>query len=127
FSHTYPERFWPKWAGVEDYGMKLRDFTHEGIRFLYGDYNDLIEVIKKDPTTRQAYLPIWFPEDLNAAINGQRVPCTLGYHFIIRRGYLHINYFIRSCDIIRHFKNDIYLACRLVYDVIKKTKLPVQP
>jgi len=31
---------------------------------------------------------------------------------------MYINYYIRSCDIIRHFRDDIYLACRLVYHLL---------
>jgi len=101
FSHTYPERFWPK------------GLMSGGIRFKTGDLNDLINLLKEDRTTRQAYLPIWFPEDLRAALEGERVPCTIGYHFIIRDNKLYCNYLIRSCDVARHLKNDIYLAIKL--------------
>lgn len=115
FSHTYPERFWPKEAGTNqprtESGIGL---PNEGIRYEYGDLNNLISILKKDPNTRQAFLPIWFPEDLHAADKeGVRVPCSLGYQIVIREGYLHIIYFIRSCDYFRHFRDDIYLAYRL--------------
>lgn len=106
FSHTYPERFWPK------------ELMPNGIRFKTGDLDTLIELLRKDPTTRQAYLPIWFPEDLEAANEGERVPCTIGYHFIIRDNKLYCYYLIRSCDIARHLKNDIYLSIKLA-DYIK--------
>lgn len=108
FSHTYPERLWPKTAG----GIYPNIQMNLGIRYGLGDLDDLVNLMIKDNETRQAYLPIFFPED-TGAINGVRVPCSLGYHFIIREGYLHINYYIRSCDYIRHFNDDIYLACRL--------------
>lgn len=107
FSHTYPERIWPKHAG------KLLDLEPmEGIRFAYGDLDDLVTLLAKSPNTRQAYLPIWFPEDTGAA-HGKRVPCTLGYHFQIRNGLLDITYYMRSCDLIRHFQDDVYMAGRL--------------
>jgi len=105
FSHTYMERIWPKYAG--------KDHSHlsrKGIRFNYGDLNDLIILLMHDDTTRQAYLPIWFPEDLWAARLDERVPCTLGYDFIIRGGMLYMNYYMRSCDALRHFRDDIALA-----------------
>jgi thymidylate synthase len=108
FSHSYMERFWPKFAG------KLLKDTHKGIRFNYGDLDDIVDLLVRDPETRQAYLPVWFPED-TGTVHGERVPCTLGYHFIIRDGYFHIVYYIRSCDFIRHFRDDIYLACRLFW------------
>ena len=97
FSHTYPERIFPPYR--------------KGIRFKYGDMDDVIDLLEREPFTRQAYLPIWFPEDTGAH-HKERVPCTLGYHFIRRDEWLHMFYFIRSCDYIRHFRDDIYMAMR---------------
>lgn len=108
FSHSYPERFWSK-------GL------HEGIRYQIGDYNTLINVIKKDPQTRQAFLPIYFPEDLEASLAGERIPCTLGYQIIIRDNTLDIFYPMRSCDVLRHLHNDFYFANRLAIDIKDKT------
>lgn len=115
FSHTYMERFWPKFAHDND--MHPR----QGIRFAYGDYSDLIDLLSKEPGTRQAYLPIWFPED-TGAVHGGRVPCTIGYWFVKRHGALHITYHIRACDYLRHFRDDIYLAMLLVHDLLKELK-----
>lgn len=106
FSHTYPERFWPRYN--YDGGKTIR----RGIRFNYGDLDDVVARLAKNPLTRQAYLPIWFPEDTGAP-EGVRVPCTLGYHFMIRNGQLHVTYHIRACDFMRHFRDDVYLAVRL--------------
>ena len=107
FSHTYQERFWPKEAKLK--GLNLV----QGIRFDYGDYDDVVKQLGENPLTRQAYLPIFFPEDTGAK-NNIRVPCTLGYLFEIIDGKLNITYYIRSCDIFRHFRNDVYLAGRLI-------------
>lgn len=123
FSHTYPERMWPKRAGQEMSDLAENDpmrdvelgYLHPenyGIRFAYGDLRDVVKQLQKHPMTRQAYLPIWFPED-TGAVHGKRVPCTLGYHFIIRDGKLHVSYFMRSTDLLRHFQDDIYMAIRL--------------
>lgn len=106
FSHTYPERFWPKFAGINSYHAR------RGIRFPYGDLSDVVVQLSRNPLTRQAYLPVWFPED-TGAVEGQRVPCTLGYHFQIRDFSLNVTYMIRSCDLLRHFRDDVYMACRL--------------
>lgn len=116
FSHTYPERVWPRFANVEGCTPEGRQIfvPHVGLRFEYGDLNDLIKVLVKDPLSRQAYLPIWFPEDLAAtAHHNARVPCTLGYHFLQRRGELDVTYYLRSCDFVRYFKDDVYMAVRL--------------
>jgi len=112
FSHSYPERFW-----------STKTPNNTGIRFPNGDLDDLISLLKKEPDTRQAYLPIWFPEDIFAASLGERVPCTLGYHFIVRNGQLDLFYPMRSCDILRHMHNDLYLANKLALYIIEKADL----
>lgn len=120
FSHTYMERMWPRDANpANEFGKQYG--TRHGIRFEYGDLNNLIHMLSVRPDTRQAYLPIWFPEDLHAAdVENERVPCTLGYRFIRRGGRLDITYDIRSCDLFRHFRDDVYLACRLCQWVLDK-------
>lgn len=125
FSHTYPERMWPKhaeglpfWDNEGSWGDKL---PAHGIRFPYGDLNDVVNQLSKSPYTRQAYLPIWFPED-TGAVHGKRVPCTLGYHFSIRDGVLNITYFMRSTDLLRHFQDDVYLACRLAQWMVEQLR-----
>ena len=110
YDHTYPERFWPKHAG-HNHGGPPSDVDMvcggtPGIRFHYGDLNDVVDMLVRSPLTRQAYLPVWFPED-TGAVDKQRVPCTLGYHFMIRDGRLTTRYYIRSCDAYRHMSNDI--------------------
>lgn len=115
FDHTYPERFWPKHA-YDNENMPLNKINR-GIRFEYGDLNDVINQIINDHHTRQAYLPIFFPEDTGAKGGKGRVPCTIGYHFMVRNGYLHITYWMRSCDYLRHFSDDIYMAVRLAQHV----------
>lgn len=122
FSHTYPERFWPKYAGndleaaITD--LELAAEPIRGIRYYYGDFHDLMDLLVRNPYTRQAYLPIWFPEDLTAASQRERVPCTLGYHFLASGRELDITYHIRSCDFMRHFRDDVYMAGRLCQWVI---------
>lgn len=101
YDHNYMERMWAKGIGY-----------FQGYRFRPGDLGSVLDQLRKDATTRQAYLPIWFPEDTGAQ-DGQRVPCSLGYHFIVRNGHLHVQYTLRSCEIYRHFTNDVYMAVRL--------------
>lgn len=117
FSHTYPERMWPRYAGVEEHDPQI---SNRGIRFRYGDLKDLVQLLIDQPLTRQAYLPIFLPEDTGAH-HGQRIPCTLGYDFIRRDDKFHMAYYIRSCDFHRHFRNDIYMACRLLLWVLEQT------
>lgn len=122
FSHTYMERYWPKQAGdpfVDDVDMAAESKYNRGLRYPYGDLNDVVDLLARSPFTRQAVLPVWFPED-TGAVHGERVPCSLTYHFLLRDGKLHCTYSIRSCDFFRHFKDDVYLTCRLVQWVIEQ-------
>lgn len=117
FSHTYMERYWPKTADQID-GVPLAAPT---IRYEYGDLMDVVDHLVDQPLSRQAFLPVWFPED-TGVVHGERVPCTLGYHFIMRHGYLHIVYYIRSCDFYRHFRDDIYLTVRLLLWMLEQLR-----
>lgn len=130
FDHSYAERYWPKYAGLTAGGILDGDSErailregHHGIRFAYGDLNTLVDLLSGDPLTRQAYLPVWFPEDLTAAMEPKRVPCSLGYHFIMRDGKLDVTYYIRSCDYVRHFRDDVYLTIRLLLWVLDQCRL----
>lgn len=122
FSHTYPERMWPRYASATD-NLNDRptgsDGSNRGIRYRYGDLEDLVNLLKTRPHTRQAYLPIWFPEDTGAH-HGERVPCTIGYHFLTRNGKTKIIYHMRSCDFIRYFRDDVYMAGRLLQWVCER-------
>lgn len=130
FDHTYAERMWPKMANrhpdTNEFGDVLGPPSRKsrlGIRFDYGDAMDIVEHLAKAPDSRQAYLPIWFPEDTGKL--DVRVPCTLGYHFIQRGGYLHCTYYIRSCDLYRHFRDDVYLTVRLQLWMLEKLRATV--
>lgn len=101
FSHSYPERMWPK------------SLIEKGIRFKFGDLLDVVKILYENPSTRQAYMPMFIHEDLVAALSHERVPCSLGWHFLIRDNKINTFYFLRSVDIIRHLHNDIYLANKL--------------
>lgn len=124
FSHTYPERYWPRFAGEGDTRPNGRQVfvPHNGIRYEYGDLQDVIHLLQDQPHTRQAFLPVWFPEDTGVN-SGQRVPCTLGYHFMVRRGRLSIRYYMRSCDFRRHFRDDVYMTVRLAQWVAQQLSL----
>lgn len=138
FNHNYMERFWPRFAGgvkvatdsADDWRAKFRHDTREsgeapkpnrGIAYDYGDLQDVVNLLAREPFTRQAFMPVWFPED-TGAVHGDRAPCTLGYHFMQRKGKLHIVYYIRSCDLVRHFSDDCYLTARMVYWMLDKLR-----
>jgi len=149
FNHTYPERLWPKYAGMTDKGElgetlcdehfvdyannamcasgdpsylpMNKTLPHRGIRWSYGDLGDLVKLLANEPLTRQAWIPLFFPEDTGLG-DGGRKPCTLGYQFIMRENQLHMYYPLRSCDYVRHFRDDIYLAIRLLLWVLNECR-----
>lgn len=137
FNHNYMERYWPKYAGLlksatgdswdyEACTEELRSHPEwrplSGIRHAYGDLSDLLDLLEGDPLTRQAYLPIFFPEDTGVG-DGGRKPCTLGYQFMLRGNALHIYYPMRSCDFYRHWADDVYMTVRLADWVIQQLSL----
>lgn len=132
FNHSYMERLWPKFARRTDtgelpYGKGLRKYPERdnrprlGIGWAYGDLQDLVELLVKEPHTRQAWIPLFFPEDTGVG-DGGRKPCTLGYQIIVREGNAHIWYPLRSCDFIRHWRDDCYMAVRLLLWVIDQCR-----
>ena len=135
FNHNYMERYWPRFAGQVDEPTKdaqewrkgfsslhqgITPTPNKGIFYEYGQLIDVVDLLAGDPYTRQAYLPVWFPEDTGGG--SKRAPCTIGYHFLMRDGKLDINYHIRSCDLYKHFRNDLYLTVRLLLWVLDKVR-----
>jgi hypothetical protein len=132
FNHNYMERYWPRYAGTvtplltkEQAAVSEvpEDTPHRGIRHQYGDLMDMVDLLASDPFTRQAYIPIFFPEDTGIG-DGGRKPCTLGYQFMVREGVggpqMHVYYPMRSCDFYSHWADDVYLTLRLAYWVIER-------
>jgi len=121
FNHTYMERLWPRHADtiptrtVADWESRdlAKSFGNRGIRHGYGDLRDVVELLKAEPLTRQAFVPLFFPEDTGIG-DGGRKPCTLGYQFIMRNNELSLFYPLRSMDYGNHFDDDCYLATRLI-------------
>lgn len=103
------------------------DYTYS--ERIYHVIKDLIELLKGDPGTRKAVLPIFNgdQESLDTLWydGSKRIPCSMYYDFLIRwnpRGekVLHICYHQRSSDFIQHFGNDVYLAWRLMEYIAKE-------
>jgi hypothetical protein len=126
FNHTYMERLWPRWARTTPGGRfdEMNQPTGDGMRGIgwrYGDLSDLVDLLVRDPWTRQAWIPLFFPEDTGWG-DGGRKPCTLGYQFIRRGDRLNVWYPLRSCDLAHHFRDDCYLAVRLLLWILDRCR-----
>ena len=106
------------------------EFLHEG-QFAYtynerlslnGQLGKIVNRIKEDPDSRQLWISLWDPNIDPDRLGGvSRVPCSLGYGFQVREGKLNIHYVMRSADFVTHFRNDIYLAIKLLEHVAELT------
>lgn len=99
FSYTYPER------------LAIQQQVYRVIREL-----------KRNPLSRQLYISVWDPNQDADRIGRRRVPCTLGYHIMERKGRVDITYLMRSCEFGTHFQNDVWLALRLMHFICEQTQ-----
>lgn len=106
FSYSYAQRF-------------NREYTDGYDRPLVSQLSQVVENIKKYPTNRNHILTVWGREDL-PRVGERRVPCSLFYHFLVRDGELMMHYVSRSCDMLVHMENDLYLAAKLQAWVAEK-------
>lgn len=84
-------------------------YTYSERLRVYSQIERIADRIRVDRDSRQLYITIWHPEDVNK-LGRARVPCTLGYYFKIVQGKLDMTYLQRSADFITHLENDIFLS-----------------
>lgn len=147
----FEERVYDPWDRSEEVGIDIPDFVNPGTawelrkevwtEFMHDGkmaytYNErfwnndqlrkIIDRLKEDHDSRQLWLSVWDPCTDPDKLGGvSRVPCSLGYNFQFRDGKLNIHYVMRSCDFSTHFKNDVYLAIKLLEYVAKEAGLEV--
>ena len=86
----------------------------------------IVRELKLRPNTRQAILTMYDRhQDMNNWGGKDRVPCSLTYQFMIRRGKLNMIYTMRSCDFLTHFVHDVYLAARLLRYISKVLEIEI--
>lgn len=89
------------------------DYTYSERIHDRNQLNLVIEELKRNPDTRQAIIHVHFPQDADSMGGKARMPCSMYYQLMVRRGKLDIIYNMRSSDFATHFKNDIWQACAL--------------
>ncbi len=103
---------------VAHYIREYRKFDEEGRIFGgYGprlfkrwkgvrQFDNVIEILRKKPTTRQAVLQLFDSKDL--AKPHKDVPCTCTLQFLLRGDQLHLIVYMRSNDVIKGLPHDIF-------------------
>ncbi len=75
------------------------------------NHEHYLDALKRNKSMRGCFISIWdASKDFSNVGSGRRVPCSIGYHLLIRKGELSLIYFMRACDLARHFASDVYLA-----------------
>lgn len=93
-----------------------------GERFALNDQvMRVIRELRRNPQSRQLYVAMWDPYQDSERLGVRRVPCSLGWHFMMRGGKLNITYSMRSCDFVTHWQNDVWLTMMLLDLVCMKT------
>ena len=108
FDYTYSERL--------NYTVREPNFDdidkYKAVPKFIPALEAVIKLLKFDPDTRKAVLPIFNSSDCNSYGGDKRIPCSMYYGFFIREGKLNMTYHQRSSDFVCHFGNDVYLAWR---------------
>lgn len=108
------ENVWKEFLNEDGYF----DYTYHDRIKCQIDY--IIEELKKNQDSRQCVIDIHDWSDCHWLGGQKRLPCSLNYIFMIRRGKLDIIYNMRSSDYDTHFLNDCYLADELRNYIAKK-------
>jgi len=131
---TNPEQFHNPGEAYKLREEVWKEFLHEGkFAYTYNErlhFNDqlqkIIDRMKVDPDSRQLWISLWNPTMDPDRLGGvSRVPCSLGYNFQVRNNRLNMHYVMRSCDFATHFRNDVYLAIKLLEYVAQQVNYEV--
>lgn len=103
---------YPKGTVNSNYGTRLFGHLEAPGAFWEGNiqpinqWQETVELLRRDKDTRQAVMNIHVPGDRHAG--NKDVPCTLTLQWFIREDELHLIVNMRSNDIILGFTNDVF-------------------
>ena len=78
------------------YGKRMRHFGSSDIDQL----NRVFEILRDDPTSRQAVISLYSPEEDSIKLETKDIPCNNWLSFHIESGVLHMSVAIRSNDLV---------------------------
>ena len=92
-------------------------FSYTYSQRMYWQIDAVLKKMRSNLYMRGAIISIWDPHQDIYMMGRERVPCSISYHFLVRRtldgDQLHLIYYIRSQDLVNHFPSDVYCAIRL--------------
>ncbi len=103
---------------------KMGRFDYNYAERLKVTLEEVISALKNNPTSRQLWVPVWWPVD-DSRLGKQRVPCSIGYWFRFRAEKLNMTYVMRSADFYLHYQNDCWLAVKLLDWVCGQVSMPM--
>jgi len=71
-------------------------------------FGPLVDLLKKDPTTRRAVISLWRESDLTEQ-DRTDLPCTLSLQFLVRKHTLDLIVTMRSNDVWLGLPNDVFV------------------
>ena len=81
---------------------------------LYGQLENVIRMISRDPDTRQAAALVWRGDETKLALDGNKdVPCTVALSWNVRDGKLNASTVMRSNDVHLGVAYDFWMFTRL--------------
>ncbi len=116
------EEVWRPLLEVDKPEGHIARFTYTYSQRMGGQHiQSILEELKRHPHSRQLYLSVWDRISDPKNRGYKRVPCSLGYWFVMRNDEIHITYMMRSCDLFTHFPNDVAMATILQAHVAKES------
>lgn len=115
-----PSKFWLKIANEEglinsNYGhMVLREKKYGPFARLSA-FDHVLEILRKDPDSRQAVLH--YSEPRHYHIAPKDIPCTVASQVLIRQGHVNMHTFQRSSDSYMGLCYDVSWACWLIQEL----------
>lgn len=117
-----PGRAWTLRKDIWEQFLVDGKFDYTYSERMFDSLRSVISLLKNDPDTRKAVLPIFngeYNNDCKYYDGSKRIPCSMYYDFLVRENQkgekvLNICYHQRSSDFVTHFGNDVYLAWKLM-------------
>jgi len=130
-----PDDWWRKSGFLTDYWTRF-GLHHDGtFSYTYGEriadnIDYIVQKLQKNLYSRGAVLGVWdWRGDPKRTICGLRIPCTISYHFVVRKDLdgdkMHLFVYQRSCDLVNFFALDVFKAILLLRHVASRVGVMV--